>query len=71
VGVVVTYEKLLTELKKEIGPIAKIFLERAMSSLGITEINEENYRDVLEVLKLNSSIREYVSEVERRLEKIS
>jgi len=68
---VVTYEKLLTELKKEIGPIAKIFLERAMSSLGITEINEENYRDVLEVLKLNSSIREYVSEVERRLEKIS
>ncbi|MCQ4153589.1 MAG: hypothetical protein HA489_07940 [Archaeoglobales archaeon] len=70
-GVVVTYEKLLTELKKEIGPIAKIFLERAMSSLGITEINEENYRDVLEVLKLNSSIREYVSEVERRLEKIS
>lgn len=67
----VTYEKLLTELKKEIGPIAKIFLERAMSSLGITEINEENYRDVLEVLKLNSSIREYVSEVERRLEKIS
>jgi len=68
---VVTYEKLLTELKKEIGPIAKIFLERAMSSLGITEINEENYRDVLEVLKLNNSIREYVSEVERRLEKIS
>ncbi|MEM0330888.1 MAG: hypothetical protein QXU17_05925 [Archaeoglobaceae archaeon] len=65
----VTYESLLQELKKEIGPIAKIFLDRAMQSLGITEIDKENYKDVLEVLKMNSSIREYVSEVERRLEK--
>ncbi|TDA30514.1 MAG: hypothetical protein DSO00_01200 [Archaeoglobi archaeon] len=67
----VTYEQLLNELKKEMGPIAKIFLERAMNSLGITEINKENYKDVLEVLKMNSSIRDYISEVERRLEKIS
>lgn len=65
----VTYESLLNELKKEIGPIAKIFLDRAMQSLGITEIDKENYKDVLEVLKMNSSIREYVSEVERRIEK--
>lgn len=67
----VTYELLLNELKKEIGPIAKIFLDRAIQSLGITEIDRENYKDVLEVLKMNSSIREYVSEVERRLEKLS
>ncbi|MCX7727276.1 MAG: hypothetical protein N2053_10565 [Chitinispirillaceae bacterium] len=65
----VTYELLLSELKKEIGPIAKIFLEKAMNSLGITEIDKENYKDVLEVLKMNSAIRDYISEVERRLEK--
>jgi len=65
----VTYDSLLNELKKEIGPIAKIFLDRAMSSLGITEINDENYKDVLEVLKMNSTIREYISDIESRLEK--
>ncbi|MCS7143516.1 MAG: hypothetical protein NZ879_00660 [Archaeoglobaceae archaeon] len=65
----VTYDLLLSELKREIGPIAKIFLERAMHSLGITEIDGENYKDVLEVLKMNSAIRDYISEVERRLEK--
>ncbi|MEM0215782.1 MAG: hypothetical protein QXI54_09490 [Archaeoglobaceae archaeon] len=67
----VSYESLLRELKKEIGPIAKIFLDKAMQSLGITEVDEENYKDVLEVLKMNSSIREYVNEVERRIEKLS
>lgn len=65
----VNYDSLLNELKKEIGPIAKIFLERAMNSLGITEIDDENYKDVLEVLKMNSAIRDYVSEVEKKLEK--
>lgn len=67
----INYQLLLNELRKEIGPIAKVFLEKAMSSLGITEIDKENYKDVLEVLKMNSTIREYISEVEKRLKKLS
>ncbi|MCS7130040.1 MAG: hypothetical protein NZ872_01320 [Archaeoglobaceae archaeon] len=66
----ITYQVLLDELKKEVGPIAKLFLDKAMSSLGITEINNTNYQDVLEVLKMNKELRDYISEVEKKLEKL-
>ncbi|MDI9609999.1 MAG: hypothetical protein QXQ38_02580 [Archaeoglobaceae archaeon] len=66
----ITYQVLLDELKKEVGPIAKLFLDKAMSSLGITEINNSNYQDVLEVLKMNKELRDYISEVEKKLEKL-
>lgn len=65
----ITYQIVLDELKKEVGPIAKIFLDKAMDSLGITEIDNSNYRDVLEVLKMNKELRNYVVEVEKKLEK--
>lgn len=65
----ITYQIVLDELKKEVGPIAKIFLDKAMDSLGITEIDNNNYRDVLEVLKMNKELRNYVIEVEKKLEK--
>ncbi|MDK2876649.1 MAG: hypothetical protein PWQ22_1059 [Archaeoglobaceae archaeon] len=65
----ITYQIVLDELKKEVGPIAKIFLDKAMDSLGITEIDNNNYRDVLEVLKMNKELRNYVVEVEKKLEK--
>ncbi|MDK2795627.1 MAG: hypothetical protein PWQ58_826 [Archaeoglobaceae archaeon] len=65
----ITYQIVLDELKKEVGPIAKIFLDKAMDSLGITEIDNSNYRDVLEVLKMNKELRNYVIEVEKKLEK--
>ncbi len=64
----ITYRRLLDELKKEVGPIAKIFLDKAMDSLGIEEINDDNYKEVLEVLKMNKELREYVEIVEKRLE---
>ncbi len=64
----ITYSLLLSELKKEVGPLAKIFLDKAMDALGIEDINSENYRDVLDVLKTNKKLREYVEIVERRLE---
>ncbi|MET1123911.1 MAG: hypothetical protein ABWW66_01445 [Archaeoglobaceae archaeon] len=63
----VTYKDLLEELKKEVGPIAKIFLDRAMEVLGIEEINDQNYKDVLSVLKANRELREFVENIERRL----
>ncbi|MEM1578258.1 MAG: hypothetical protein QXN34_01500 [Archaeoglobaceae archaeon] len=66
----ITYQILLDELRKEVGPIAKLFLDRAMNSLGLTEINEENYKDVLEVLKMNRELRDYITEVEKKLEKL-
>lgn len=66
----ITYQILLDELKKEVGPIAKIFLDKAMSSLGITEINNSNYLDVLEVLKMNRELKDYIMEVEKKLEKL-
>jgi|GEM_PF-658386 len=66
----ITYQVLLDELKKEVGPIARIFLDKAMSSLGIEEINNSNYQDVLEVLKMNKELRNYILEVEKKLEKL-
>ncbi|MEM0022844.1 MAG: hypothetical protein QXD49_00655 [Archaeoglobaceae archaeon] len=64
----ITYKIILDLLKKEIGPAAKLFLDKAMNTLGITEINEKNYKEVLELLKMNRELREYVIEVERKLE---
>jgi|Deesub1362A_J573_1020465.scaffolds.fasta_scaffold00893_9 hypothetical protein len=64
----ITYEVLLEELRKEVGPLAKTFLDKAMDSLGISDINEGNYRDVIEVLKMNPAIRKYIGNVEKRLE---
>lgn len=66
----ITYKILLDELKKEVGPIAKIFLDKAMNSLGIEEINDSNYKDVLEVLKMNRELKDYITEVEKKLEKL-
>ncbi len=64
----ITYKKLLDELKKEIGPVAKIFLNKAMDTLGIEDIDDNNYKEVLEVLKMNKDLREYVELVEKKLE---
>lgn len=64
----ITYKKLLDELKREVGPVAKIFLNKAMESLGYDDIDDSNYREVLEVLKMNKELREYVEIVEKRLE---
>ncbi|WP_290597806.1 MULTISPECIES: hypothetical protein [unclassified Archaeoglobus] len=64
----ITYKKLLDELKREVGPIAKIFLNKAMESLGYDDIDDSNYREVLEILKMNKELREYVEIVEKRLE---
>ncbi len=64
----ITYKKLLDELKKEIGPVAKIFLNKAMDTLGIEDIDDTNYKEVLEVLKMNKELREYVEIVEKKLE---
>uniref|UniRef100_A0A7J2TI03 Uncharacterized protein n=1 Tax=Archaeoglobus fulgidus TaxID=2234 RepID=A0A7J2TI03_ARCFL len=64
----INYKFILDLLKKEFGPAAKIFLDKAMDTLGITEINENNYREVLEILKMNKQIRDYVIEVERKIE---
>jgi hypothetical protein len=65
----ITYKKLLDELKKEIGPVAKIFLNKAMESLGYDDVNDSNYKEILNVLKMNKELREYVEIVEERLEK--
>ena len=66
----ITYSIFLEELKKEVGPLAKIFLDKAMDALGITEINNNNYKDVLEVLKMNKKMREFVEIVEKRLDEM-
>ncbi len=66
----ITYSIFLEELKKEIGPLAKIFLDKAMDALGLEDINNENYKDVLNVLKMNRKMREFVEIVEKRLEKL-
>jgi uncharacterized protein YhaN len=66
----ITYQVLLNELKKEVGPIAKLFLDKAMNSLGIEEIDNSNYQDVLEVLKMNRELKNYILEVEKKLEKL-
>jgi hypothetical protein len=63
----VSYDLLLKELKREAGPLAKIFLDKALDALELREVNEENYKDVLEVLKMNPSLKKYVEVVERRL----
>ena len=67
----ITYKKLLDELKKEVGPVAKIFLNKAMESLGYDDIDDNNYKEVLEILKMNKELREYVEIVEKKLEKES
>lgn len=64
----ITYSLFLSELKKELEALAKIFLDKAMDALGIDDINNENYKDVLNVLKMNKKMREFVEIVERRLE---
>ncbi len=64
----ITYKRLLDELKKEIGPVAKIFLNKAMDTLGIEDIDDTNYKEVLEILKMNKDLREYVEIVEKKLE---
>lgn len=66
----ITYKIILDLLKKEVGPAAKLFLDKAMNTLGITEINEKNYKEVLEILKMNKELRDYVVEVEKKLESI-
>lgn len=66
----ITYSIFLEELKKKVGPLAKIFLDRAMDALGITEINDDNYKDVLEVLKMNRKMREFIEIVEKRLDEM-
>ncbi|WP_202318852.1 hypothetical protein [Archaeoglobus neptunius] len=66
----ITYSIFLEELKKEIGPLAKIFLDRAMDALGIDDITSENYKDVLNVLKMNRKMREFVEIVEKKLEEL-
>jgi hypothetical protein len=66
----ITYSIFLEELKKEVGPLAKIFLDRAMDALGITEINDDNYKDVLGVLKMNRKMREFIEIVEKRLDEM-
>jgi len=42
-----------------------------MESLGYDDVNESNYREILDVLKMNKELREYVEIVEERLEKES
>ncbi len=66
----ITYKIILDLLKKEVGPAAKLFLDRAMNTLGITDINEKNYKEVLELLKMNKELRDYVIEVEKKLERM-
>ena len=63
----VDYDLLLEELKKEAGPLAKIFLDKAMDALELKELNDTNYKDVLEILKMNPTLRKYVEVVEKRL----
>jgi hypothetical protein len=67
----ITYKKVLDELKREIGPVAKIFLDNAIEALGIEEVNDSNYKEVLEVLRMNKELREYIDVVEEKLEKES
>ncbi|RLI79414.1 hypothetical protein DRP05_03915 [Archaeoglobales archaeon] len=62
-----SYDFLLEEMKKEIGPIAKIFLDRVMNALGLTEINDTNYKEVLDLLKKNEGLREYIENIESRI----
>jgi hypothetical protein len=62
----INYKMILDEMRKEVGPIAKIFLDKAMEVLEIDEINDSNYKDVLEILKGNKELREYIIEIERR-----
>lgn len=64
----ITYKKLLEELRKEIGPIAKLFLDKAIDNLGIEEVNDKNYKEILAVLKMNKELREYVEKVEKKLQ---
>ncbi len=64
----ITYEILLEELKKEAGPLAKIFLDKAMDALELKEIDDSNYKDVLEILKMNTTLKKYVEAVEKRLD---
>ncbi|MFN3383308.1 MAG: hypothetical protein ACK401_00250 [Archaeoglobaceae archaeon] len=66
----ITYKIILDLLKKEVGPVAKLFLDKAMNTLGITDINEKNYKEVLELLKMNRELRDYVIEVEKKLERM-
>jgi hypothetical protein len=63
----INYKMILDEMRKEVGPIAKIFLDKAMEVLEIDEINDSNYKDVLEILKGNKELREYIIEIERRI----
>ena len=63
----VNYDLLLEELKKEAGPLAKIFLDKAMDALEIKDLNDNNYKDVLEILKMNPTLKKYVEVVEKRL----
>ncbi len=65
----ITYKKLLDELKKEVGPVAKIFLNKAMESLGYDDVDDSNWKEILSVLKMNKELREYVEIVEQKLEK--
>ncbi|WP_456329774.1 hypothetical protein [Archaeoglobus sp.] len=67
----ITYKRLLDELKKEVGPIAKLFLDKAMESLGYDDVDESNYKEILNVLKMNRELREYVEIVEKKLEEES
>ncbi|MBO8183198.1 MAG: hypothetical protein H0Z28_10480 [Archaeoglobus sp.] len=63
----VDYDLLLEELKKEAGPLAKIFLDKAMDALELKDLNDTNYKDVLGILKMNPTLRKYVEVVEKRL----
>jgi|Deesub1362B_J571_1020462.scaffolds.fasta_scaffold46859_2 hypothetical protein len=63
----IDYDLVLEELKKEAGPLAKIFLDKAMDALEIKDLNDSNYKDVLDVLKMNPTLKKYVEAVEKRL----
>ena len=63
----VSYQSLLEEMKKEIGPIAKVFLDRVMNALGLTDIDDTNYKEVLDLLKKNEDLKEYIENIENRI----
>jgi len=63
----VTTEEFERMLIKKVGPIGKVFLKKAMESLEITEINNDNVELVIETLKLNPIMKKYVVEIEEEL----
>jgi hypothetical protein len=63
----VTTEEFQRLLVKKVGPIGKVFLKKAMESLEIDEITDDNVELVLEILKLNPVMKKYIAEIEEEL----